>query len=532
MGWIPQGSGTDIGSDLEEEAHAAEHKHGGNDEIATATPGANEIPKANATGKLAAGWLPQSVTLTTPNYIPFVGTSEGGLSIDTTTGRHLYRDPTNGNIGVGTASPSERLSVSGNITVSGSVGIGSYASDPAANAQCNGSSCPTGTLYRNTSSGLRMAYGSGAFAPPAFGLASPAPTSPQLTVRGQTPGYWLTLVPDEAGAKLWNMTSDAFTFPGDTASNHVVRMGWNVGTGGTRYDGTRSSIGDEWESHYCPTDLASCKMERHVGQANVGGSIYRPYSFTVGENDARIEQSFTANKMWFYDSAGTPRLTWEGAGFHFDGSTLNILGAATAINSEGIIQHGNGSDETSLRLRPKLAQSANSFEVRDESNAIQFSIDRNGSATVLRDVNYGASGTAIYGTGQLVRLNGNVLAMAAAPDITWSSTTHAYDSADTGISRSAAGLLEINSGTAGQYRDLQIRALNPSSGRVGIGTTSPTVSGTGKLHVAGNTMRLETPRTPSSSSEACNQGEISWDANYVYVCVAASTWRRSAITAW
>jgi hypothetical protein len=36
--------------------HAASHKHGGSDEIATATPAANEIPKANGTGKLDA-WI-------------------------------------------------------------------------------------------------------------------------------------------------------------------------------------------------------------------------------------------------------------------------------------------------------------------------------------------------------------------------------------------------------------------------------------------------------------------------------------------
>lgn len=38
-------------------AHAASHQHGGNDEIATATPAANAIPKALANGKLDSGWI-------------------------------------------------------------------------------------------------------------------------------------------------------------------------------------------------------------------------------------------------------------------------------------------------------------------------------------------------------------------------------------------------------------------------------------------------------------------------------------------
>jgi hypothetical protein len=38
--------------------HAASHENGGADEVATATPATNAIPKADAAGKLAAGWLP------------------------------------------------------------------------------------------------------------------------------------------------------------------------------------------------------------------------------------------------------------------------------------------------------------------------------------------------------------------------------------------------------------------------------------------------------------------------------------------
>jgi hypothetical protein len=39
-------------------SHASRHQHGGADEVATATPAANAIPKADATGDLAAGWIP------------------------------------------------------------------------------------------------------------------------------------------------------------------------------------------------------------------------------------------------------------------------------------------------------------------------------------------------------------------------------------------------------------------------------------------------------------------------------------------
>jgi hypothetical protein len=48
-------------------AHAAAHQNSGADEIATATPAANAIPKAGAGGTLAAGWIPTLNQNTTGN---------------------------------------------------------------------------------------------------------------------------------------------------------------------------------------------------------------------------------------------------------------------------------------------------------------------------------------------------------------------------------------------------------------------------------------------------------------------------------
>jgi len=64
-----------------------------------------------------------------------------------------------------------------------------------------------------------------------------------------------------------------------------------------------------------------------------------------------------------------------------------------------------------------------------------------------------------------------------------------------------------------------------SDGKVGIGATAPTAL----LDVNSNGIRIENPKTPASSTDTCNQGDLSWDANYVYVCVAANTWKRSAL---
>ena len=59
-------------------------------------------------------------------------------------------------------------------------------------------------------------------------------------------------------------------------------------------------------------------------------------------------------------------------------------------------------------------------------------------------------------------------------------------------------------------------------------TTTPT----GVLDVADNKLRVRSAQTPASATAAGNQGEIAWDANFVYVCTATNTWRRAALSTW
>lgn len=67
-----------------------------------------------------------------------------------------------------------------------------------------------------------------------------------------------------------------------------------------------------------------------------------------------------------------------------------------------------------------------------------------------------------------------------------------------------------------------------SSGNLGVGTTAPTAL----LDVNSNTMRLRSPATPASAGTAGDAGTIAWDSNFVYVCVATNTWKRSPLSTW
>lgn len=67
-----------------------------------------------------------------------------------------------------------------------------------------------------------------------------------------------------------------------------------------------------------------------------------------------------------------------------------------------------------------------------------------------------------------------------------------------------------------------------SSGNVGIATTSPTQ----KLDINDDSIRVRTAKTPASATDTGTEGQIAWDADYIYVCVATDTWKRVAIATW
>lgn len=53
-----------------------------------------------------------------------------------------------------------------------------------------------------------------------------------------------------------------------------------------------------------------------------------------------------------------------------------------------------------------------------------------------------------------------------------------------------------------------------------------------QLSVAADTIRIQTPKTPTAANAPGSQGQIAWDTNYLYVCIATNTWRRTPLTSW
>ena len=80
--------------------------------------------------------------------------------------------------------------------------------------------------------------------------------------------------------------------------------------------------------------------------------------------------------------------------------------------------------------------------------------------------------------------------------------------------------------------DLIYSETAPTDSNVGDEGIVQSLIARGDTVIESDKITINTSKTPSSATDTGVEGEICWDANYVYVCVATNTWKRSAIGTW
>ena len=65
-----------------------------------------------------------------------------------------------------------------------------------------------------------------------------------------------------------------------------------------------------------------------------------------------------------------------------------------------------------------------------------------------------------------------------------------------------------------------------------IAAAVATFNSNGNFGITGNTINVPVTRTPATAAATGTAGDICWDSSYIYVCVAANTWKRVAIATW
>lgn len=93
-----------------------------------------------------------------------------------------------------------------------------------------------------------------------------------------------------------------------------------------------------------------------------------------------------------------------------------------------------------------------------------------------------------------------------------------------------ANLWGNESGTAGlpsiTFQNFQNRGFYPITGGIGVSVSSSMVAS----FIPGGFTIVSNP--PASATATGTTGQVTWDANFIYVCVATNTWRRTAIATW
>jgi hypothetical protein len=250
--------------------------------------------------------------------------------------------------------------------------------------------------------------------------------------------------------------------PYDSRSNQVFRMGWNLNNGGGPYISGETAIGIEMEDYYNPG--SGPQMEFHIPFVTTSGVPYRIFSAFAKRDASYIGSSFSADKIVFYrreDNADVVQFnlssTINSASFS-EGFSLVGLNSSSAqtwsISSQtgiadfsGSVTIGTSGVTSALAVIGLSTQGPYLLACSNEGGAV-FGVSPNGALVITQDVNFGNS-TAIFGTGQSTRIQPGAVLLENVGLVAFSGTAHAYDAADTSMSRSSAGVLAVGKGAQG-----------------------------------------------------------------------------------
>ena len=140
-------------------------------------------------------------------------------------------------------------------------------------------------------------------------------------------------------------------------------------------------------------------------------------------------------------------------------------------------------------------------------------------------IQYAKNGSSLFSVDGLGNIAGSSLYLGSV-QLNGDPTNGSLDVGNTANS-SATPYVDLNGFGTSQNN---VRMINDANGQLTVNTVTGgnlQVNANGVFSTGGFHLNLA---TPSSSSSECTAGQIGADAKYVYVCVAANTWKRSALS--
>jgi hypothetical protein len=235
----------------------------------------------------------------------------------------------------------------------------------------------------------------------------------------------------------------------------------------------------------------------------------------------------SSTQTWFFASSGQCSIRSNNY-FGFSNSATNAAGTQDVQlfrDAASVLALRTGTTAQTFRIYNTYTDASN-YErgfFRWNANVLEIGAEKAGTGSnrdfkILTSVGYATfSGyfltsnlsatfeTVMAGVGTAYsRLDSSGIRTRSSFSIGWVSGTNVALAADTALSRNAAGVVEVNNGTAGTFSDLIVRNFRMSA---------PT-------------------GVPTANNSTGTEGSIRWDADYIYICTATNTWKRVAIATW
>jgi hypothetical protein len=272
------------------------------------------------------------------------------------------------------------------------------------------------------------------------------------------------------------------------------------------------------------SDFQAVADEAGEGKFDYGTAASPGITFTLDQDTGFFHDT---NNEIGVSAGGTKVAEFNSGGLSVTG---NVTAATADINGgtiDGVTIGGASAGAGTFTSVTGTSLNMNGAAVFNESGAdVDFRIesDTNTHALFLQGSNGAVSVGTSAGLGQFLseRPAGAGWALAGKSAGIANEGGLFFDATNNGelVARNASGTVNVSLKSNGNSY------LN--GGNVGILTSSPTNA----LDVNSDSIRVRTSQTPATASATGNQGEIAWDAGYIYICVATNTWKRVAISTW
>lgn len=294
------------------------------------------------------------------------------------------------------------------------------------------------------------------------------------------------------------------------------------------------------------TGLTSVTSTGFVGAltGNVTGNVSGSSGSTTGNASTATALSTTvaSGRLWIGNGTGVPT---SDSGLTFNTSTKALVASGDfTLSTDGkailsaagtlYLKPSITNTDQYIQVNPTGANTITGFRLHGQvstSLGVRSEFLQSGADTIIRNQTLGASSQGAITLEQ----NGSVrlTVFAATGNIAIGTTTdlgYGLHAASKGTNGNflCADMTETTGTTrclhmAGQGQSGNIWEIRGYNATPGSGTLFVGVDASGFL-----TTQFS---TPSSSAETCTQGRIKWDANYIYLCTAANTYKRATLAA-